>query len=102
MEIDNIVLVVMLVCKKNPNILCSLMALYGALQLFDEVSKVRDMEAVDLANPSAATGFGLGGGARPLRAGVQQARPLRSRRAGPRGVGSALDATARRDRKSVV
>ena len=40
----------------------------------------------DLADPGAATGFGVGGGARPLRAGVQPARALRPRRAGPRGV----------------
>ena len=56
----------------------------------------RAFEAVDLANPSAATGFGLGGGARPLRAGVQPARPLRPRRAGPRGLGPALVAAAGR------
>ena len=42
--------------------------------------------AAHLANPGAATGFGLGGGARPLCAGVQPARPLRPRRARPRGV----------------
>ena len=40
----------------------------------------------DLPDPGAAAGLGVGGGARALRAGVQQAGPLRPRRAGPRGV----------------
>ena len=54
--------------------------------------------AADLANPGAAAGFGVGGGARALRAGVQPARTLRPRRARPCGVESqrAVAAAARR------
>lgn len=56
----------------------------------------RPPEAADIENPSAAAGFGVGRGARPLRAGVQPARPLRPRRAGPRRLGPAVVAAAGR------
>ena len=44
--------------------------------------------AADLADPGAAAGFGVGGGARPLRAGVQPARAVRPRPSStvPRGA----------------
>ncbi len=39
-------------------------------------SPARICSALDLQDPGAATGFGIGGGAGPLRAGVQPAGPL--------------------------
>ena len=49
-----------------------------------------------ISNPSAATGFGVSRGTRPLRAGIQPARSLRPRRAGPRRLGAAFVASAGR------
>ena len=46
----------------------------------------RTSAAAHLADPGAADGFGVGGGARPLHAGVQPARALRPRRPRPRRV----------------
>ena len=64
-----------------------------AAQGFHEPEAARRREprasaAADLADPGAAAGFGVGGGARALCAGVQPARPLRPRCGGSRGVES--------------
>ena len=47
-------------------------------------------QAADFADPGAAAGFGVGGGACPLRAGVQPARARTTASAGPRRVGPAF------------